>query len=350
MRQVIIHAGFPKTATTSIQITCAKNQSKLEELGLHYPRFLLNNRPIYNHSIPFISMFTANPELYHINIRKKVNVDEANKKYEQQLNEILQKKLKKIVISGEGISDLTKSEISKMREKISSYGYGIRVIIFVRSPFSLYNSSLQQQIKSGRSIEIYKPPRIKNKIEKIISVFPEAEFHSFRDVCKHNHGPVGYFLSLIGVKNFSEIEFIYSNESLSNQAARLISYINEKQPFWIKKTINPLRSQGDTNIFKEIKGDKFKLTSNELEKFKHTLDRTNEYLLEKFGAEFCDSKPYLPLEEENHNHWSEEQLEQLKVAVSRIDNSGVLKGITYDYFKNIIKLDEEKLFHLGLAS
>lgn len=350
MGQVIIHAGFHKTATTSIQKTCAKNRKQLEKLGFYYPLFYLNETLFDNHSALFYSMFTSNPERYHVNVNWKVDVNEANKKYEQQLNELLQKKLNKIVISGEDISVLTKSELSRMKEKIYSYGYSIRLIILVRSPFSSLNSFIQQQIKSGRSIEKANCQSTKNRIENIISVFPEAEFYSFQKSCKHNYGPIGYFLNLIGVNNYSEIDFFDSNTSISNQSARLISYINERHPLWINEKVNSLVSHNQISLFNKIKGSKFKLTSNEIEKFRHILDKDNEYLSEKFSIDFCDPKPYLTLEENQKNYWSREQLEQLKIAIYKIDHNLVVKEIIRDYFKNIVKLNQQTISYLGLTS
>ena len=350
MGQVIIHAGFHKTATTSIQKTCAKNRKQLEKLGFYYPLFYLDDKLIDNHSAPFYSMFTSHPDRYHTNIRWKVDVNKANKKYEEQLDDILQEKLNKILISGEDISMLTRLELSSMKEKFHSYGYSIRLIILVRSPFSSLNSFIQQQIKGGRPIEKAQCQYTKDRIEKIISIFPEAEFYSFQDSYQHKDGTIGYFLNLIGVDNYSKIEFINSNTSVSNQSARLISYINEKQPFFINQKINPFRYQGDTWIFHQIKGTKFKLTSNEIEKFRNFLDEDNEYLLEKLGLDFCDSKPYLTLDENHKNYWSREQLEQLKTAISKIDDNLVVKEIIRDYFKNIVRLNQQTISYLGLTN
>ena len=352
MGQVIIHAGFHKTATTSIQKTFAKNRKQLEKLGFYYPLFYLDDRLIDNHSMPFSSLFMSNPEQYHMNARWKVDANEANQQYEQQLNDILQKKLNKILISGEGISHLTESEISRMIEKIYSYGHSIRLIIFVRSPFSYLTSFMQQQIKGGISIEKANYSSTKSKIEKFISIFPETEFYSFQESCKHNHGPIGYFLNLIGVKNYSEIEFVHSNSnrSISNQSARLISYINEKQPFFINKKVNPFRYQGDIWSLYQYQGNKFKLTNNETKRFRTVLDKDNEYLSEELGVEFCDQKPYVTLGESYKNYWSQEELEKLKIAICEIDGNSVLKEIMREYFKNIVRLNQRTISYLGLTN
>ncbi len=352
MKQFIIHMGFHKTATTSIQTTCAINKEKLEELGFYYPLFNLDHRVITNHSIPFYSLFTSEPDKYHINVRWGVDPSEANKKYEEQLEHILKQEYEKILISGEDISKLLQTELEKMRTKIQSYGYDIRVIVVVRPPLSSINSSMQEMVKNGYSIENInfnnnkkesqnkKESSIITKIKTIESVFPQVEFSSFKDLCQHKYGPVGNFFEIIGVADYSGLEFFRANSSMSEQATRLISFINKEQPLFLNEKINPFRKDRDTAPIHKLKGDKFQLDKNELQHFRDGVDYVNQYLLSKFDASFCDQKPYFPLYTREVN-WSDEQVKQLKDVISEVDEN--IKMIAYDYFKNIICLDQEKL-------
>ena len=347
MKQIIIHMGFHKTATTSIQTTCALNKDKLAERGFYYPIFNLNHRVITNHSIPFYSLFTSEPDKYHINIRWGIDSNKANIKYDEQLDQILKQKHEKIIISGEDISELSQLELEKMRKKIELYGYGIRIITVVRSPLSAINSIVQERVKNGYAIEDVdcdtRVIKIITNIKIIESVFPEAEFFSFRDLLQHKDGPVGYFLEIIGIKDFSDLEFFRANNSISDQATRLISFINKEQPLVIKEKINPLRKNQDTAKIHRLKGDKFQLNEKELEIFKGQINQINQYLLNKFNDSFCDPKPYFSLEKKEEN-WSDEQVEQLNTILSEADEN--IKLIAYDYFKNIIGFDREKLSYI----
>ena len=351
MKQVIIHAGFHKTATTSIQETCAINKDKLAEQGFYYPIFNLDHRVITNHSIPFYSLFTSEPEKYHINVRWGIEPSKANQKYEAQLNQILQQKQEKILISGEDISKLSQVELERMRKKIQSYGYDIRVIVVIRSPLSAINSMIMETVKNGYTIENLNlgsdtdksKSSIITKIETIESVFPKADFYSFRDLLNHKYGPVGHFLEIIGVPNFSNFDFFRSNESISDQATRLISFINKEQPLFLNGKINILRSSQDTAPIHLLKGNKFQLNHNELKQLRQVINRLNQYLLNKFNASFCDKESYFSLKEPERK-WSHEQIEQLKIIISKVDNN--IKIIAYDYFKNIICLDKEKLSYI----
>ena len=350
MKQVIIHTGFHKTATTSIQKTCAKNQDKLAEQGFYYPLFNLDHRIITNHSIPFYSLFNSEPEQYHINVRWQVDPIEANKKYEAQLTQLLKQKHEKIIISGEDISKLSQLELENMSQKIQSYGYDIRVINVIRSPLSGINSIVQEMVKNGYSIEGLnlnnkeaKESKIITKIKTIESVFPQAEFFSFSDLLQHKYGPVGHFLAIIGVTDFSNIEFFRANQSVSDQATRLISYINKEQPLFLNGKINSFRRDQDTAPIQILTGDKFQLKENELQQFRNGINQVNQYLLNKFNASFCDKKPYLSLNKPENN-WSEEQVEQLKLIMSEVDEN--IKIIAYDYLKNIVCLEPEKLSYI----
>ena len=355
MKQVIIHVGFHKTATTSIQQSCSMNRDKLAERGFYYPKFhldqrLINNNFSINHSIPFYSLFTSEPEKYHINVRLGLDPNKVNKEYEQQLNQILEQKIEKIIISGEDICGLSQIELERMKKKISSYGYDIRIIVVIRSPLSSMTSSIQEIVKNGYTIEDIRyhqnPNILKTRIETIESVFPQTDFFPFQDLLQHKNGPVGFFWETIGVANFSNLEVFRTNNSISDQATRLIDFINKEQPFFLdifKKKLNPLRRNRDTVPIHKLKGDRFQLNEHELNQFRDELDQANQYLLTKFNTSFCDKKAYCSLEQKD-KIWSKEQIEQLKVIISELDDN--IKIIAYDYFKNIICLDKEKLSYI----
>ena len=344
MRQVIIHAGFHKTATTSIQGTCFRNKEKLENMGIHYPFFSLKDRLITNHSLPFHSVFAT-----HINNTRRqkplhalVNLENeaANEIYLKQMDTFLSQNYEKIIISGESISALDPGEFQELKKKIEHYDYQVRVIVFVRSPFSFMTSMVQERIKSDHYDESSNGKSLMEKIDNISSVFPDAEFYPFKQACSHEYGPVGFFLETVGVDNYRTFEFLRGNDSFSNEAVRLICYINEQCPTYVDKKINPLRTFDDIQIFHLIEGKKFQLNDRELDRFQATVNRENEYLLDKLGAEFCDRIVNSEYKEESQ--WSDEQIEQLKCAVSKVSDH--LKSIVYDYCANVISLDPEQIF------
>ena len=60
-RQLILYAGLHKTATTSIQETCAANLRKLRKAGLVYPMMTREGQQESNHTTPLTWAFREAP-------------------------------------------------------------------------------------------------------------------------------------------------------------------------------------------------------------------------------------------------------------------------------------------------
>ncbi len=347
MKEVTLHVGLHKTATKSFQETCSINREKLEKQGFYYPIFHLDHRLINNHSIPFYSLFSNQPEQYHVNIGWAVDANEVNKKYEEQLNHILKQQHEKIIISGEDISRLSQLELEKMRKKIESYGYSVRVLATVRPLHSMMNSHIQEIIKNGWTISYANCKNLGilviNSIKVLESVFPKTEFFSFQDLLKHQHGPVGFLLEKIGVANVADLKIVRANESISAQATRLISYINQEQPLILNGKLNPFRKDDDINPIYQLKGDKFQLSKQELKPYEEELSQANQYLSTKFNPSFCD-QPSSNLSDQIETNWDDKKINQLKMIIAEVNNN--IKLIAYDYCKNVICLDEDKLSYI----
>ncbi|WP_033017466.1 hypothetical protein [Pseudoalteromonas sp. BSi20652] len=150
MKKLLLHVGFHKTATSSIQKTLAKNNALLASLGYIYPSFDYKSKKVINHSIPIYSIFCESPASYHINIRNGdlVRVEELNKDYMLQFTSILETN-KNVIISGEDISTLSLQALIELKNLISSYGFELEVYCSVRKAYSFTCSELQERIKNG---------------------------------------------------------------------------------------------------------------------------------------------------------------------------------------------------------
>ena len=152
-----LHAGFPKTASSSFQATCRINKDLLQDTGITYPYFTCsaNKQRKYNHSYPIISLFTEEPEKKPFNKRLGIvnNIKEVNSAYESQLEGFLSTSAD-ILISGEGIPDLSAQSLSALVDKISSYGYQIKATALIRSPYFALCSTIQQRIKGGVYVDL----------------------------------------------------------------------------------------------------------------------------------------------------------------------------------------------------
>jgi hypothetical protein len=336
--EVIIHVGLHKTGSTSIQYVCERNQSKLRNSGYYYPVFHINDRNIFNHSIPFYSLFTENPGKYPMNIRWGVDPDYANTEYRKQFDALFERS-GKILISGEDISNLSEVALQTLKDEIVKKGGIIRIIAYIRSPMSSEASSVQHRVRCGVTIKANTNPEIVNKIKKLQSVFQDqVEFHTFKEACQHPYGPAGHFLELIGIpgKDIGTYDYSKRNEALSAQATRLISYINSVEPLIVNGKINANREVGDTDAFNIICGDKFKLTPEELAPVVRIIEEQNNWLKKNLGSEFCDTEPLddkFPC-----NEWSTKSLMGLEESLLRCSDNVVY--LAFDYFENYCELSD----------
>ncbi len=287
MKQCILHVGFHKTATTSIQLTLANNSEVLREQGYIYPCFNRKGRKIINHSSPFYSVFCEHPERYHINIRvgDNENIEEANQDYLNQIKNILNLD-SNIIISGEDISILSKKGLCKIRDLILQNGFNLKVFCSVRRPYSFTCSEIQERIKSGTGIlsSIFVPSKTEN-IKKLKQVFAdEIYFFNFENDCINSLGPVKSFIKRIGIDS-ANMDMISSNEGLGNISTRVLSHLNIHYPYIIDGKINP---QGRSIFTSSIDKNKFLLSEQEIESISKDLDIENKKMKNLLGIEFCD--------------------------------------------------------------
>jgi hypothetical protein len=261
MKELILHLGFHKTATSSIQETLGNNIAILNQNGLCFPIFRgPENERFCNHSVPIHNIFSNNSKSYRMNLINNVSSINAKNIYKEQLLSFM-KTPHKLLLSGESISTLNLQELKELHSFFQ--GYKIRVIAFIRDSYSYHCSAIQQRVKGGTEC-LTNPEVVKNsrKVINIKSIFPETEFHSFQKACDFEGGPVRYFLELIDC-NYKEIDALKLNEGVSFHSVRLLNYINKKEPAIIDGFPNPTR-KGFTphNIKFGIR--RFVLTQDEL--------------------------------------------------------------------------------------
>ena len=360
MKEVILHMGFHKSGSSSIQTTCARNRNLLRKKGIHYPVFNYRNKKIANHSIPIYSLFTPAPQTFHINIKWGVDADDVNRAYRKQLDEILSDE-DKIILSGESISALPEDSLFNLKQYFKDNGFRITPVAFVRSPISYQVSAAQERVKNGNIVnfsETYFPSK---RIKKLQSVFSEnITFYPFKQVCDHDYGPAGFFLNLIGLteKDLKKIQYAHTNSSLSDQAIRLIAHINELEPFYIvdkesgNRMINPNRSYKDTLVFEKISGNKYKPVLSEIQHILEQAAQENNWLKDNLGAEYCDDETDLAFNNLPYV-WNRDHLEQLvsalaecsvpfrEIAVDFICNQALFEESDKTVFRNM--LDETKV-------
>ena len=149
-----LHLGLHKTASTSFQSTCKRNENLLKSFDITYPTFKCsakNKNSVINHGIPICSLFHQEPKKAPVNIRWNIcdKIDEINTSYNKQLEEYLEES-NNIILSGESISTLGKDEINKFINKVKNYDYKVKALALVRRPYAFYCSSIQEMVKKGQ--------------------------------------------------------------------------------------------------------------------------------------------------------------------------------------------------------
>jgi hypothetical protein len=326
MRKLILHVGAHKTGTSTIQ----KNLSLIpkfewDSAGYIYPIFNNGFTNIFNHSIVIYSFFSEHADKYHMNLKfgfdnqSKVNI--LNEKYLQQMDTLFNNSKETIILSGEDIGVLSESELKELKLFfISRYGVtDFQVIYSVREHVSYLNSDLQETIKGGQTLKAFTQLKVRtveniyqNTISKFLDVFGRSSLniYSFELAIKEKAGLTKFFINnFIPELHLCDFEEIKSNESLSYEATELISYINEKLPFYVDGVVSKERKANDLVPLWKIKGEKFAINC-EADLF----EEDKKWLLNNFNINYLIDKS--TSKDLNKNYWSMESLNHLDSAMA----------------------------------
>ena len=242
----------------------------------------------------------------------------------------------KLIFSDEFISTLTKKSLEKLKSDFEARGYGIRIISYIREPFNLLVSSVQQRSKVHnieRILRTIKTRETVNKIRRLKKLFGcSAEFYCFERTCQHENGPVGFFFDLLQIKLDARNTLII-NEGMSNQASRLSSFINRKIPLYNSgRQINPGRRRSDLDQIHKITGDKFGLTLKESESIIPKINKARSDISDQLGKEFLPECEVAFIPEQVI--WKEKQIDDLIGMSASLDLH--ILSLVYKY---LLRLD-----------
>lgn len=296
MKQAILHLGFHKAGSSSVQLTFTLNRRVLERQGWRYAWFTEYGRDSYNHSVPLHNLFVQHAGELPDNLRVGKSRAEQMRRYRAELDDNLKSDLP-LIFSGEGGSMLRKPGLRAMRRTFEDAGWRPRVIIFVRPPTEFAESMAQQLIKGGspdRQLPAPLGEYVSARITRIREVFPEAEFYPFSRVKAHPGGPAGFMADLIEPGLAAKLVVHSSNSRISANAADLTLHVNRLLPFFVDfgdgQQVHPLRLHGDTRPLFALSGERFFLGAEELDGIRDQIARQNDWLDRNLGPEFCDAR------------------------------------------------------------
>jgi len=266
-RQIIVHAGFSKTGTTSIQDNCDRYSALLRERGIIYPQFHFNGQPFITHSIPFTVAITGRPGKYGLMLGQRFPyaVDAVMRSCKEQLDRVLETPQgDTLILSTELIEGFDDRDMATLRAYLAPRTARLRIVVYIRSPQSGIASLLQERIKMGGLPDPWQfAGRVRQKYENLQKGFPDLlEVRNFHDAVRHDYGLVGSFLAVVGLpeKEMAGLEFVSRNERLSMEAFRLMWAINERYPPRDQAVHKVPRQPRDLDILRRLPGPPFELT------------------------------------------------------------------------------------------
>jgi hypothetical protein len=303
MKQLILLAGLHKTATTSIQQTCAANQGALFRAGFAYPVMADPKEQAASNNTRFLNWFRQDPAKMGLQGQFKWTQADLGSRDQwlAQLATELEKLPNNLLMAGEGVSLFSADELSDMKGWFAQHGWEIRLVCHVRHLSSWIHSMIAQRVTSPvrlsipQAIEEYRRygSIVRHRIETMKQVFPKSEFYSHEQAVQHASGPVGFFFDKVGIKPSGPVRFVRANEGSGDCTTRVLSLINEK--FGRFDAAGELNREFFGNprfidAVKAIAGPKFRLRPAEVAPILPLLEADNEWLKSNLGPQFHDPR------------------------------------------------------------
>lgn len=262
---MILHIGFPKTGTTTIQnFLYERRATLLRDKKILYP----SSTP--NHSNLLITLFSKNPGRFIANrvngITKKRELDKLIDEYRTKLEkEISEAKYDTIFFSAEGLINLNPEGLSKLKAWASRYVDAWTIIVYVRNPVNYNVSVVQELLKMGKTLEsLYASPPIPHyrwTLKNYSSIFGKENIRvfDFETTVKENF--IRNFCTQMSIDDvFDEFPNERYNPSMSMEAALVLNRINHIRPIFLDKgDRNEARTNQELIQIQRIKGHKFVL-------------------------------------------------------------------------------------------
>lgn len=327
-KEFIIHIGFNKTGTTSIQNMLYTNAKWLLNHGIYYSRICKNHGRFLH------SMFMDQPEKKPVNIKEGYNTHEKaiklNQQFENTLNHDLKNpKITKVIFSGEALSTFSSHELKRFSKWLYSHTNKITIICCTRNPISWFNSQAQEGLKRRtRDINTIcnalcseKVDSAMKRLQNYASYFGKENILVY-DFDKHKHRLYGKFLECCHIKQsisnkLQEKLTKKHNESLSLEAGLLLDQLNRLRPL----PPGALFNYDESAYFSKIRGEKFTLPPELLGKVLHYNYESSKWLAENFKeecADYVDCNKILSKHKKNEAFSSDEPLESLALLISNL--------------------------------
>ncbi|MPZ53287.1 MAG: hypothetical protein GEU79_11245 [Acidimicrobiia bacterium] len=235
-----------------------------------------------------------------------------------------------LLLSAEGVSNLTRVEISKIREWGEQYAKKWRVVVCVRHPLAYTRSVIQQIMKGGDTLqELYSDPPIPNfkgKLTNAIDVFGQDNLRIFDfDDASHTGGGITkVFSDMVGLSpdtgQFLEAHTESTNESLSSSAVHILDSLNRRRPMFLGSSRAPRRAgpRHELHYLERIPGSTFDLPEAIKEKIRRATHDDVAWLNESFGLNLYPDLVSAPSSSFDHDDSVDRQLTHDRATIDSI--------------------------------
>ncbi len=288
----VLHIGGDKTGTTSIQAFLdSERQALLSDGSLAYPPGIWHAQ--------LASCFSSKPEECYFNSSRGITnrklINEADKHYLGELCKWLAQvpPCQNMVLSYEGFLSLDASALARLKEFSLQWANEVKVVCYIRPPFSYAVSALSQYAKIGSFPLMVPYIQWKDIIQTYLSIF-DKDFLILR---KFSHDSlwggdvVDDFMHTLGFdplkKRFAR-QHVVENKSLSDIGLLLSKNIVENL---INRNINFSENTYFENIGKHlesISGDSIKLSPEQVHQIINNSREDIEYLFKEFAISISE--------------------------------------------------------------
>ncbi|NYT36447.1 hypothetical protein ERD78_06140 [Allopusillimonas soli] len=252
-----------------------------------------------NHTNALCTAFLEDPRTHISNkIAGIIDIEELRKegtKARIVIEEEISSKLPEVILfSAEGMANLSAPELKKFNDWAKTLADEISVCYVVRNPVNYCASVMQQHLKGGDILEsMYENPPLQNckgRIGNAIQAFGRKNTHvyTFEEMTSYSQGIVEYFLNKIAAVKGSMastilLEETKANESLSHEAALILSSLNRQRPMFVDGKHGTRRTMRELQAIELIRGEKFHLPAVVSEKIARLSEPDNIWLSDVFG-------------------------------------------------------------------
>ena len=338
-KRVILHAGLGKTGTSSIQNQLLEHAKVLEsEHSIHFPRVFRGLHQPFNgnHSslLGFMFIDHNGPPRSHslAGFRSEKEAEEYSSKIRTDFeNGFSSSSASNLLISAEGLGHFSKPRLILLSNWLQKFAEDIEVIVCIRHPMAALSSEIQQRLTLGFVLEdLYEQPpryRFKQLFDRLETAFPQSKFvvYDFSRATEYPAGLVGCFYEKIGLDaRLVPQQSKYKNESMSHEAALLLSALNATEPLIEGGKINRNRSPRAIQYFQKIPGKKYQAPRAVYQMLEREISDDLAWLLEHRGI---DLGAITINHRSEYRSFSETSVRSIAVRLGKLRKYGVLPRV-----------------------